>query len=172
MNLKKISLVIVLFVLSGCAAQINEVTRESLKPEKVVAQSIFLDVTSSDSLSQSKNLSDSIAKLKTLISKNFNGNILLKNSSNSNGMALKVTFEHYRHVSGFGRFMAGAMVGDAELRLNVRIVDLSTNQVIRESTLDTGSEFSEGIFGATTSRQLEAMSKKIVSFISSTKTNS
>jgi len=85
---------------------------------------------------------------------------------------VEITIEHFRYVSGFGRFMAGVMVGDAELMLNVKLVDLSTNQIVSESQLDTRSEFSEGIFGATTSRQLEAMSKKIVDIINSSAKNS
>lgn len=50
------------------------------------------------------------------------------------------------------------MVGDAELKLSVKPSDLATNQTVSESQLDTRSQFSEGIFGATTSRQLKAMS--------------
>ena len=42
--------------------------------------------------------------------------------------------------------MAGAMVGDAVLKLNVQLIDLADNRVIHESTLDTQSSFGEGVF--------------------------
>ena len=68
--------------------------------------------------------------------------------------------------------MAGVMVGNAELRLRVKLKDLTTNKIMNESQLDTRSEFSEGIFGAITSRQLAAMAKNIVSIINSSAKNS
>ena len=47
-NLRTISLAVALFILSGCAAQINEVTNEKAKKETVLTQHVFLDVSSSD----------------------------------------------------------------------------------------------------------------------------
>lgn len=137
-----------------------------------IPNSISVAISSSNSISKSRDLTKSITELNTLITTDYKGNLIPSNSSNHADISVEITIEHFRYVSGFGRFMAGVMVGDAELMLNVKLVDLSTNQIVSESQLDTRSEFSEGIFGATTSRQLEAMSKKIVDIINSSAKNS
>ena len=137
-----------------------------------IPNSISVAISSSNSISKSRDLTKSITELNTLITTDYKGNLIPSNSSNQADISVEITIEHFRYVSGFGRFMAGVMVGDAELMLNVKLVDLSTNQIVSESQLDTRSEFSEGIFGATTSRQLEAMSKKIVDIINSSAKNS
>lgn len=54
------------------------------------------------------------------------------------------------------------VVGDAELSLVVTLVGLSSGKVIGEWVLDTRSKRTAGIFGGTTSRQLEAIAQKIV----------
>jgi len=84
---------------------------------------------------------------------------------------VNISIENFRFVSGFGRFMAGAIVGNAQLMLKIKITELSSGKVIGESFFDTQSEFSEGVFGATTSRQLEAMAMKITEYINSTSKN-
>lgn len=137
-----------------------------------IPNSISVAISSSNSISKSRDLTKSITELNTLITTDYKGNLIPSNSSNQADLSVEITIEHFRYVSGFGRFMAGVMVGDAELMLNVKLVDLSTNQIVSESQLDTRSEFSEGIFGATTSRQLEAMSKNIVDIINSSAKNS
>lgn len=106
-------------------------------------------------------------ELNKLIAKEYQGDVLKGNTSDQAEVSVKITVEHFRYVSGFGRFMAGVMVGDAELKLNVQLLESMTKEVISESVFDTRSEFSEGIFGATTSRQLQALSKEIVNLINS-----
>lgn len=171
-NLRNISYLVFLLIFTGCAANINEVVKAPLKQEENITDTIYLNISYSHSLTKNKDLTRSIAELQKLISKDYQGNVSEIKSQSKSGITVDISFEHYRYVSGFGRFMAGVLVGDAELKLSVKIIDLASNQVIGESILDTRSEFSEGIFGATTSRQLEAMSKKIVSIITSSEVNS
>ena len=134
--------------------------------------SITIDIVTSRTINKSKDLSKSIDELNKLITAKYKGNLIPNGTSEQADISVEITVEHFRYVSGFGRFMAGVMVGDAELKLSVKLKDLATNQIVSESQLDTRSQFSEGIFGATTSRQLEAMSKKIVSMINTSSKNS
>lgn len=168
----KIPLLICTLFLTGCAANIKEVIKDPIEHQELTSQKLFLDISASKYVAKSSDLNRSISELDQLIKKNYSGGISTLNSNAKSGLSVKVLIKHYRHVSGFGRFMAGVMVGDAELSLTVQILDLSTDQILGESILDTRSEFSEGVFGATTSRQLEAMSQKIINIINSSTVNS
>ena len=170
--MKNFILIILVSLITGCAANIKQSVKTSNMHHGAIPNSISVAISSSNSISKSRDLTKSITELNTLIATDYKGNLIPSNSSNQADISVEITIEHFRYVSGFGRFMAGVMVGDAELMLNVKLVDLSTNQIVSESQLDTRSEFSEGIFGATTSRQLEAMSKKIVDIINSSAKNS
>lgn len=154
-------------MLCGCAAQINEKT--SIKSTEATATnaSVLLEVQPIEIIDESKSLTKSIAELNKVISMKYSGSIVSTSENSKSEVLLKITIEQFRHVSGFGRFMAGAMVGDAVLKLNVKLIDLADKRVIHESTLDTQSSFGEGVFGATTSRQIEAMSEKIVDILNS-----
>lgn len=154
-------------LLTGCAAQINEKTSFNSSEATTSKISILLEVQSLEKVEKSKSLSSSIAELKKMISMKYSGSIVSASEKPKSEALLKITIEQFRHVSGFGRFMAGAMVGDAVLKLNVKLIDLGGDRIIHESTLDTQSSFGEGIFGATTSRQIEAMSVKIVDILNS-----
>lgn len=111
-----------------------------------------MDISSSKPLPKSRDLVNSIVELNNLIIKDSKGYISANKPLTQSGILVEVTIEHYRHVSGFGRFMAGVMVGDVELKFNIKLIDLATNKLVHDSKLDTSSEFGESIFGATTSR--------------------
>ena len=170
--MKNFILIIFVSLITGCAANIKQSVKTSNIQQGIAPNSIKLGISASNSITKNKDLVNSINELNKLISKEYKGNLLTDNSSDKADISVEVTIEHFRYVSGFGRFMAGVMVGDAELKLSVKLIDLTTNQIVSESQLDTRSEFSEGIFGATTSRQLEAISKEIVSIINSSAENS
>ena len=159
-------LAVLIFLFSGCAAKVN---KESVQPSNQaipLTNIIYLDISSLSTVPESKDLNNSIYELQNLLSKEFGNKLLPISDSNKEGTGLFISIENYRHVSGFGRFMGGIMVGKAVLRLNVKLVDLATNSTIVDSNLDSRSEWGEGIFGATTSRQLEAMAKEIVKIVS------
>ncbi|MCP4947978.1 MAG: hypothetical protein GY923_10770 [Aestuariibacter sp.] len=159
---------LVLFI-SGCAANIKEVVHNPInEDEKAHKETVFLDISHAKYISNSKDLTNSMNELGELISKKLT---VVKNKSNSD-LAVDISIENFKYVSGFGRFMAGVMVGDAELKLKVKVTELSSGNIIGESVFDTQSKFSEGIFGATTSRQLEAMAIKITEYINSSEKNS
>ena len=166
---KNIKCMFLVLLVSGCAANIQEVVHNSINEnEKAQKEAVFLNISHAKYVSNSKDLTNSMNELRQLISKK---QIVVKDKVNSD-LAVNVSIENFRYVSGFGRFMAGVMVGDAELKLKVTVTELSSGNVIGESVFDTQSEFSEGIFGATTSRQLEAMAVKIIGYINSSVKNS
>jgi len=165
--MKKFILIIFLSLITGCAANIKQSVKTSNVQQAAIPSSIKLDIKTSNSIVKSTDLANSIVELNQQISKEYKGNLVPDSASDKADILVEITIEHFRYVSGFGRFMAGVMVGAAELKLNVKFIDVATNQIVNESLLDTTSEFNEGVFGATTSRQLEAMAKKIVSMINS-----
>ena len=170
--MKNFILIIFVCLITGCAANIKQSVKTSNTQQGTMPNSITLDIDTSGTITESKDLSKSIDELNKLIAAEYKGNLIPNGAPEQADISVEITVEHFRYVSGFGRFMAGVMVGDAELKLSVKLIDLTTNQIVSESQLDTRSQFSEGIFGATTSRQLEAMSKKIVSMINTSTKNS
>jgi hypothetical protein len=161
---KSFKCIFLVLCISGCAANVKEVVHNPINEnEKSLKEAIYLDVTHAKYISKSKDLINSMDELEQLIAKSLN----VVKSKPASGVAVNISIENFRYVSGFGRFMAGVMVGDAELKLKVEVIDLSSGDVIGKSVLDTQSEFSEGIFGATTSRQLEAMAIKVTEYIKS-----
>ena len=58
--------------------------------------------------------------------------------------------------------MAGALSGKAKLGIKLEVTDIATKQKKGEILLGTSSKFSEGIFGGTSGRQVEAVSEQIV----------
>jgi len=166
---KNIKCIFLVLFISGCAANIKEVVYKPInKDEKAQKAAVFLDISHAKYVSNSKDLTNSMNELGQLISKKLT---VVKNKSKSD-LAVNISIENFRYVSGFGRFMAGVMVGDAELKLKVKLIELSSGNIIGESVFDTESEFSEGIFGATTSRQLKAMAIKITEYINTSEKNS
>ena len=165
--MKNIILVIFVCLITGCAAKVKQSVTTSNITSGSMPSSILLDIQPSRTITRSTDLSKSMLELNKLIAKEYRGDVLKGNTSNQAEVSVNITVEHFRYVSGFGRFMTGVMAGDAELKLNVQLLDSMTNEVISESVFDTRSEFSEGIFGVTTSRQLQALSKEIVNLINS-----
>ena len=84
------------------------------------------------------------------------------------GIKANLTIEDFRYVSGAARFMTGIMVGKARLQVRVELTDLSTGKKVGESAFGTSSNTSEGIFGGTTSRQLEAVAVSVATMLRST----
>ncbi|WCN09586.1 hypothetical protein [Marinomonas mediterranea] len=169
--MKNFFLIMMVCFMTGCAANVQQSVKTSNVQDGTMPDSIALDISASQSVSRSNDLSKSINELNQLISTDYKGSVMPKSSPNEADISVEITIEHFRYVSGFGRLMAGALIGNAELRLSVKLIDVATNEVVSESQLDTRSGFSEGLLGATTSRQLEAMSKKIVSIINSSVNN-
>ena len=166
---KSIKCIFLVLLISGCAANIQEVVHNPInEDEKARKEAVFLDISHAKYVTNSKDLTNSINELEQLVSKKLT---VVKDKSNSD-RAVNISIENFRYVSGFGRFMAGVMVGDAELRLKVKVTESSSGNIISESVFDTQSEFSEGVFGATTSRQIEAMALKITEYINSSEKNS
>ena len=168
-NFKNNFVIFLFLLLSGCAANVKEVIHNPVNKVDVAFKDVFyLDISHSKSIPKSKDLTSSIQTLNELISKKHNGSLtILSNVKDkvNNGVQVNISIQNFRYVSGFGRFMAGVMVGDAALMIKIRMIEISSGKVIGESHFDTQSDFGDGIFGATTSRQLDAMAVKVVQYM-------
>jgi hypothetical protein len=173
-HFRNFTLLFFLLFLYGCAANIKEEVHKPLSSDGNNAiEQIYLDISHPKHVPTSTDLAKITTELKQLISGKYSG--MTQDSSLSqlkpdNGIGVYISIEHLKYVSGVERFMVGILAGDAELRLGVKLVELSSGDVIGESVLDTRSKKVEGIFGATTSRQLEAVAQKIVEDIQSSNT--
>ena len=66
-----------------------------------IPNSISVAISSSNSISKSRDLTKSITELNTLITTDYKGNLIPSNSSNQADISVEITIEHFRYVSGF-----------------------------------------------------------------------
>ncbi len=164
--------ILTLFLTVGCASNIKEMSHTSAEPSEVdVGNKVYFEITTAGDFRSSKNYQSTVDKLKLHIIENLkeqNPSYIFPNSERGdNGLLVHIDIKDFRYVSGGARFWGGIIAGKARLSLLVKLSGLETNEVLNETSLGTASELKQGIFGGTTSRQVEAMSVKIVEMITS-----
>ena len=96
-------------------------------------------------------------------------NFIKSSEENIEGVKIQLFINDFSYVSGAGRFFGGILAGDARLNFDLKLYSLKDNTLIKEENIATTSSKWAGIFGATTSNQLEFASKQVLSIIVGTK---
>ncbi len=167
--MKKLSVsLIAIYFLFGCASQVEQHTFVSnIEPGTAAEASkkVAVEVKTSKYVYRDSNLSESIKDLSNAISTELKRDLpeikLVESSDEDKDIIVRAEIEEFRYVSGFSRFMTGILVGDAVLKIRVRIFDSKTNKLLSDTTFDTQSRALHGIFGATTPRQIAEIAKAI-----------
>ncbi|MET4695185.1 hypothetical protein [Endozoicomonas lisbonensis] len=157
--------------LTGCAAKINKsLVDNNDGTTRITSESkiLLIQTLASERVKESRNISQSISELNDLVVRNINQQkpqtvIILDQSLESN-IGLNLSIERFRYVSSIERFMTGVILGDAAIKIRAEIVDSETGKIINQSIFDTESETIQGVFGATTPRQLEAIAEAIADY--------
>lgn len=157
---------------AGCASHVQETVAEPTTIKQANISNIYLSISTQPAVVDSDGYETSIEELRNVLSEKIKAAIPSARVENGEapgskvqGLKAKLTIEDFRYVSGLGRFMTGIMVGKARLQVKVELIELGTNQKIGESSFGTSSQTKEGIFGGTTSRQIEAVADSIVRMI-------
>ena len=134
----------------------NEVEKKSQE------ESINLNISHAEHISDSKDLMESISELEKMIHQELRASKVNLNSD----LVINISIEKFEYVSSLGREMLGALIGSAEIKIKVTVM-LSGN-VIKGAVFEAKSKFSEGVSGASTLKQLKVMAMKITEFINKT----
>jgi len=165
---KVIPLFFIKLIMTGCAAQVSKAPK--LSDRKTItspAEQIIILIRTYPEyyVQKSSDLTHAIAKLNDLLRNNIESQIphskVYFKPGHQENVGMNISIESFRHVSNFERFATGILVGDAMLRLKIKIIDLQTDRVIDKTTFNSASETMHGIFGATTPRQVEAMADAV-----------
>ena len=165
---------LVALAVTGCASQVQkpDVFHPAIPHGKL--DNIHLRIADNPQFSTSRGYSQSMEELRRVLREKITSTIPdahleTEDASATPGPGIRVAVRitDFRYVSGAVRFLTGVISGNARLGLRVELSDLQTNQKIGESIFGTSSSTKEGIFGGTTSRQINAVSDSIVTMISS-----
>lgn len=173
-------LAIAVFVLAAlavtdCASRIQkaEVLHAPIPREKL--HNIQLRINKSPQFSTIRTYSESMDELRLVLKSKITAAIPDAHFGTGDappvpgqGILITLTIVDFRYVSTTARFLSGVAGRSARLAVKVEVSDLETNQKISESKFGTSSSPSEGIFGGTTSRQIDAVADGIVTMITST----
>ncbi len=161
-------------VITGCASQVQKsnVIQPSVQREKL--HNIQISINPARRFSASRGYDESMDKLGRILQEKIasafpDAKVAIGSTPTSGpGLRISLTVLDFHYVSGGSRFFSGMMSGNALLRVKVELSDLQTNKKNGESILGTTSSAREGIFGAFTSRQIDAVTDSIVAMIVST----
>lgn len=172
--MKRILVIIGVALLAGCASEVNQTSSMSaLAPPagtRVVAKDniILSIVPASGDSDYQQGMGELRSAITTRINNaKHNARVSYSNDpvTSGDGTLVKVDVLSFKYVSAGGRFFGGILAGHAVLNVNVKITDIATGKVQADTVFDTESSNWNGIFGATTPRQIEAVADKIAELV-------
>lgn len=162
-------------VLAGCAATVQRAPTDAAVPVRVPAQSsknIVMNVTGSPTVVQSKDWEafkgewrSAMGSAATAAGARFSTQDGAPRPTSEPGTLVVVDVNDYRYLTPGARFGLGVMTGNAYIDTKVRFVDLRTGAPLGERAYNTSSSAWQGIFSAMTDKQVQAISKEVISEI-------
>jgi len=167
------SLVPLLFL--GCSSNVSQKIKQPIVKSTNQVNIIYLAVSRSENVVENKNYLSVKQDLITQISEKAKIKIpnlqIITTEKPTSGLSANIEIQDLNYVSGASRFMAGALSGKATLGAKLEITDLDSKQKKGELLLGTSSNFSEGILGGTTGRQVNAVSEQVVNQLKESTSN-
>ncbi|MET0357545.1 MAG: hypothetical protein ABW044_12260 [Cellvibrio sp.] len=162
--------------IAGCAskttktqeAKTEQTEAKQTTVKKAEIKTIYLKISHDPTViadgayvSAEKELSDAIIKkIRVKIPK---ANIITTQKPAS-GIEADIVISEFSYIASATQMLA-APSNKAKLGAKLTLTDITTNKTIRKVELGTSAKFSEGIFGGTSSAQIENLADKIVARI-------
>lgn len=167
-----LSIVMSLLII-GCATQVQQtgtlvLAATSVKPGDVIYGSITADQTVASSSDYPSSMDELRSALSDRLQQALPGRALVFNNPPAgvnSGLKMEITVLDFNHVSGAGRFFAGIAAGHARLEVHVVLTGIQTGNKFGDAEFGTKSSNWEGIFGGTTSRQIDAVADHVIDMI-------
>ena len=164
-----IALSLVAIALTGCASNVSQTVNKPITVQEHSNNIIYIAVSSDSTISEDKNYAKTRQELiDTIIQKlkiELPSSQVVTSNKPNEGISAQITIHEFNYVSGAARFLTGVLSGKAKLGAKLELVDIASNKNIGEVLLGTSSKFSEGIFGGTTGRQIEAVATEVVNLL-------
>lgn len=160
------------FVMSGCASDVQRTVNLPATVSVKTAKVIYVSLTPASTVTTDSDYTNSMAEFRSTLNQKveqaFPGTNVVFSApppGRVNDQEMSITVLDFRYVSGAGRFWAGILVGHARLQVRVQLIDLRNGNMLEDTTFGTSSSSGAGIFGATTTRQIEGVSEAIVNML-------
>jgi len=160
------------FALSGCAASVKKSNHETLSVYTDAKQEIIFSVSGSEWVESNPEwLKFRAAWLTAMRSEATRVGIKYSDIGKAKRLApypatvVAVDVSNFRYVSKDERYGLGVMIGNAWVNSKVTFSDWQTSEQYAARTYDTSSSAWEGVFSAMTKEQIQAISREIVSEI-------
>ncbi len=176
--MKNLVLILSIFFVASCTSNSKQTQTQQTQAEQTAAaeadvkkpeiKTIYLKISRGPNVnadgayaSAEKELSDAI--IKNLRVKMPKANVIttLKPAS---GLEADVVISEFNYIGGPTQMLA-VPSNPAKLGAKLTLTDIVTNKNIRKVEIGTSAKFSEGIFGGTSSAQIESLADKIVARI-------
>ena len=168
----RISSIVLAALLAGCAATVQAPTADQPRIDvpAAAAKKIVLVVKGSDKAAASGDWEPLRAEWRSAMSAAAADAAIAFEWRDSEarlprgaGTAVVVKVNDYRYLSTGARFGLGAFAGNAFMDADVVFRDLQSGRAFGNRKYNTSSTAWQGVFSAMTSKQVEAISKEIVS---------
>ncbi|MEE5138701.1 hypothetical protein V2J83_24690 [Pseudomonas alliivorans] len=173
---KAISLAGLIFsvLLSGCAATVERGGLGTMSVSPAAKRNIAVEFDGSEKVLAHKDWpllqSTWSQSLKSeAAAEGYNLLVVKQDPPPSPGILLKVDVSTFRYITSGARYTVGSMTGNAWVNSKVQFIDMQTGKQIGARSYDTKSTAWEGVFSAMTEKQLEAISKRIITDIKAAK---
>lgn len=172
-RLEIVLIAVITALIVGCAAQVQEIgstapATTTMRPGDVIFGSITADPTVTSGSDYASSMDDLKSALSDRLPQVLPGRQLVFSTpaaGTNSGMKMEITVLDLDDLSGAGRFFTGIAAGHARLEVHVVLTDLRTGSKVGDAEFGTKSSNWEGIFGATTSRQIDAVADHVVDMI-------
>lgn len=167
---KWIATAVLLLVLTGCAAQSKILTSQPLQQELSRYSALAIDVTPGSGVARNADFEKVRPNLIKAIATKLPGRTTLAASQGTDGRAglnLKIVVKQLAYTSQGARMMFGISSGKAILMTDIELSDVETGRALWQASTEAVSGKQHGIFGSSTTTQVEALSEQIVAYLQS-----
>lgn len=173
MKLAISSLMVGVFLLTGCAASVQRSAADiPLKTTSDSTKQITVNVTGPKEITDSRDwelLKDewraALKSAAALIGAKYSSQEGKPQPTGEPGTLVVVNVNDYRYLSPGARYGFGVMTGNAYVDSTVQFLDLKTGAPLGERKYNTSSTAWQGIFSAMTEKQIQAIANEIANEI-------
>ena len=162
--MKKLFTVFLVIIISGCSTTSNIKTEQQFNKSLKGYSSITIKIIADSEVMNNSDYNKIKENLLNTIGEKITPGTGLQYlpADNAADLSINVEVKSFVYTSQGARVMFGIMSGKAELNADISLVENKTGEVLWKVHTYTTPKPSEGIFGGSTSSQIETLSDQII----------
>ncbi len=161
--MNKLFVVFLVILMSGCSIRPHVKTEQPFTKSLRGYSSAAVSITAKPEISNNTDYDKVKANLLNAIATKINPRTgLIYVLDGSADLSINVEVRHFIYTSQAARIMFGIMSGTALLATDVKLIDNKTHEVLWKVQTDVSSTASEGVFGGSSTTQIETLSTLII----------